>query len=750
MSLANTLYDTFYGGNGSISYNSAPTVEYPPSDQVTIFSSLYLPRIYGKDLTAFEIASSGKIALTVRDVHSIAIDRDVAKSNVIIQTMCNDSLLFNVNQSNMTMTFDSASNNVTLYAACNVNMSAGDSFIVNATNLAWNINGDIGFNASNDINMFANSNVNITALNDSIVMAANSSNVTMLFDAATSNLVTYAANNIVSTASNNVLTTAKLSQTYEAQTGSFSVYANESNMSLVMDASTSNITLNTTKTFTSTAADSTYIVASSNLGVSATSQSLTIAAANSNATLVMNHTDYSMTLSSTSNLNTTSMTANVLASSNINLAATSGAVKITAADSNVRLTMDNADYTATLYATSNMSLNTSNNLTLNAQSDVTLTSQNNTTVTSSSNVTLTAQIGSMSLTAVDGQTSVTLAAATSNIDVSTVNSFNVLGASNIALGATTGSFLVSAAQSNMTMTFDKTTYGINTYATSNYSISASNSAFVSAASNVTVSANTGSFSAVANASTMSLVMDAATSNVSLYAGKTVNVTGSNNVVVAAQSNMTLTAQLDTGISANAGVTYMNLNSNDTIVANATTYSWKVGNADMVTIDSTKMVVNGNLQVVGVLDSINVTNTNLLIEDKVISLASGSNAGSNLVDGIANNQAGVIINGVPSGVPEVNAAFFEKSLKWHTGSSGMLSLGSSNINDQESYWELKGGAFRITHNKLTLDENNNVTDAKEISFGFRVNQHDELELVKKYWSGSAYIYKRIAKFGKTLL
>jgi len=60
--------------------------------------------------------------------------------------------------------------------------------------------------------------------------------------------------------------------------------------------------------------------------------------------------------------------------------------------------------------------------------------------------------------------------------------------------------------------------------------------------------------------------------------------------------------------------------------------------------------------------------------------------------------------------------------------------------------MTGGSFRMTHKKVT---GSNWT---EVSFGFRINEQDELEIVKKFWSdtASAYQYKRVARFGRMML
>ena len=70
-----TLYDNLLGGSGTINYNSGtPAVTYPDADIYNVSAPIWLPRVYGSGLTSFEVASSGSIAITVQDVHSLDFD----------------------------------------------------------------------------------------------------------------------------------------------------------------------------------------------------------------------------------------------------------------------------------------------------------------------------------------------------------------------------------------------------------------------------------------------------------------------------------------------------------------------------------------------------------------------------------------------------------------------------------------------------------------------------------------------------
>jgi hypothetical protein len=162
-------------------------------------------------------------------------------------------------------------------------------------------------------------------------------------------------------------------------------------------------------------------------------------------------------------------------------------------------------------------------------------------------------------------------------------------------------------------------------------------------------------------------------------------------------------------------------------------------------------IAGNLIIEGVLDSQKVTETILQVEDKEIVLASSSNGQAQIYDGTANTGAGIVINGIPQlHVTADKSGLVEKSIRWHQNQDGVLGLGAFDM-DKESYWEVMGGSLRITNQKLTYDGSGDVTGSYGYTtFGFRINSHDELELVKITSSNNNVSTKRIAKFGRTLV
>ncbi len=115
------------------------------------------------------------------------------------------------------------------------------------------------------------------------------------------------------------------------------------------------------------------------------------------------------------------------------------------------------------------------------------------------------------------------------------------------------------------------------------------------------------------------------------------------------------------------------------------------------------------------------------------------------DGAANDSSGIRVSGSPA-VAEANHAFFDKSFLWRTpdlgvGADGMFHLGKDGGHAKESYWDLRGGSFRMTHV--------NTSSGDELSFAFRVTEKDELELVKRIFhrGTGAETFETVTKFGQ---
>jgi len=192
------------------------------------------------------------------------------------------------------------------------------------------------------------------------------------------------------------------------------------------------------------------------------------------------------------------------------------------------------------------------------------------------------------------------------------------------------------------------------------------------------------------------------------------------------------------------------------------------NGDTLTINAPTLIVNGNLDVAGTYNTIDVTTSQLFSEDKTIVLGTSEDyvlgtegSPTDPSDGVnesTNNEAGILIAGKPeesvintfnttynTNYSVANTGVWEKSLKWHVN-QGAMNYGhiandvstDSTCRESEPFWELKGGAFHLSSTKL--DE---LGSEIIVKYGLRINANEELEIVKKVGDNAT---KRVAKFG----
>jgi len=179
-------------------------------------------------------------------------------------------------------------------------------------------------------------------------------------------------------------------------------------------------------------------------------------------------------------------------------------------------------------------------------------------------------------------------------------------------------------------------------------------------------------------------------------------------------------------------------------------------------------IHGNLDVLGNINQSSISETDLYIEDKKIYLgvsdasytthtsnADGSvsskyySSNHNVFDS-DNNLAGIVINGIPDIYSSSNDTIqkaqladtkWEKSLTFNcpTNNYSMSNLAYISRNDDnkllEPYWKFKGGHMRIAGS----------TD-DTVSFAFRINSKQQLELVKVVPDGGDELFQTVAKFG----
>lgn len=704
--MASVVYDSIFGSTTESNYyvsGATDTSLYPDSNNISIFGPLWLPRVYGKDLTNFEIASSGKISITINDVHSL----DFSKSGQVtkLQSKSNDSFELNVSSNQMYLNFDSTTNDITLVAdnGGSTRLYSSNEFIAVASN-------NVRITASNSMYMQASNDVYVEALKGSYNLNAGNSNMTFVMDSNDNTTYMYSSNDINLITSNDFVLYARSNIGMYAHVGRVDIVGQGSNTRMSFDDATDNV----------------FIYSSNNTQVS-TSNNFVLRT-NSNATLGV---------IGTGNLSLYTNASNVLFkldgstakstwySSNDFTFTTCNDVVIKAHDSNVTFYM--GDSNIELYAISNIVVTASNNLHAFVVNDIVLNSQT----------------GSTSLFAHDSNVSFVLSNndkmigyASNGIHFSTSNSFLASATSNFSFVAYNGDFnayaesniAFSADKSNMKITMDRNGDVIDIYTLSNLVVTASNSFNLTTRSNV--------FITTSNAWIQSR------SNVWITSSNDMNLSSSNDFHLNANSNVTincanfsLSLTGDTGFSAKSNISFFIAQSSNPTDATM-----------MVSPD--RVNVRGDLWITGSINTNNIINTTVVqetlkVNDKTILLANVGDEGGAPTDGINNDGAGIVVDGMPSG--ESNLDMYRKSLLWTHNSGGVPDNGTSNLTT-ESAWEFLGGGIRINHRK---DIGGGIV--KDLCFTFRVNELDELELVKKYWSSNngTYIWKRVAKFGRIL-
>jgi hypothetical protein len=168
------------------------------------------------------------------------------------------------------------------------------------------------------------------------------------------------------------------------------------------------------------------------------------------------------------------------------------------------------------------------------------------------------------------------------------------------------------------------------------------------------------------------------------------------------------------------------------------------------VNTTGIAVQGDLTITGALNTSNINNvtvnqTTLKVNDKTIVVAQVD--GDDPVDGLVNDAAGLMVDGLPTGFNSNVKDAYEKSILWRHGGGGVTALGAADYTN-ESYWDIRGGHMRLTHQKIVNENGKDV--AREVAYLMRINDKDEMEFCKKHWvaASNAYVVRRIVRFGRT--
>lgn len=716
-----------------------------------------------------------------------------ARSNIYVGALNGDFKVYSMS-SNMYLVMDSATNNVSMFASNNFNISVSNSYnlITNSNLSASATNGDLKLYANlsnmfltmdhttNNTSLYTSNNLTVTASNSAslttvsnITLAANTgslklystgSNMFITMDAATRNTTQYTSNNLAISASNNYTLNAQSNIYMGALGGDYKVYADRSNMYLTMTQATDNTVLYTSNNLNLSASNDFNLNAQSNAYVGALAGSFKAYADSSNMYVTLDRTTDNASMYASSNiLIIASNNMGFTAKSNFSVGALAGSVKLYANSSNISVVLDQP----------------TSNIVFFASNQILGTACNAISFTSLSNITLTAVNKDMTLSA------------SNDFGVSACNNYTLNARSNVSLNASKGSFTAYANDSNMFLTMDNTNNNVALYAFKTMNLTASNNFNLNTQSNIYINAAAGEMRMYASsnlkldadASNMFINMNMPSDVISIYSLSNIGLSASNVMFLEAMSNVQVTSSninfishRDFNIVASNNITISASNTltfnfgttnsaitigNDQSFTSQSNMSFYIQSAPSPTdpvfeVRNSNILIRGDIVVTGSINTSNVFSTtvvqeSLKIEDKVVTLASiGSNfsPGDGPTDGVSNDGAGVVIDGVPLGYDSNIPQAYDKTFKWNYGTNGIASLGTSNVDD-ESYWEVKGGSFHLTHQKIIPSGGSNIV--QNVSIIFRVNENDELELCKTFWyaASNAYITKRLAKFGKML-
>ena len=842
------------------SYTAAAATDflsYPDKNQVSILGPVWLPKVYGKDLTSFEIASSGSIAITIQDIHSFDLTRD--NGFVSFAAQSNDGFLFTTGDSNVSVKLDKTAQELDLYAASaavlntsnltlaasniymqdavdyavffgksdsNITLTSSNNLVLTASNtvalrgqqvLFGGLGGTVGLEnldayihvnsnwidfyagqtqnhfTSNSEFFWAKSNINLSAGKDAglyaeerVEIASASSNAFVQLDGTASNMTFFAAADQLHFTSNSEL--FEVAQDFGVQAGkdialhaadAFKLAAGASNVVIAVDAATASLEIHAQSNFTTLLDGGAYSLV-------ATQGDVTLNAGD-RAKIVLDN--------AASNIE-------VLAGASISAAAHAGDIfetakmsaDIWAAGSNLHLSLSNDN---TVYLTA-----LAGGAVVSAQQEIAVTSTTKSIAgTAATDLSLSANAGKQQLvldsvagatslvnaqgaTEVLSKTGLALWAAGSNAQV-------LLNADQTLAIAATKDVSIFGANSNVEILFQDATKGLVAGALGPVQIlGCASNAFVqlvdgaltaAATKSVTLWSSSSNVEVQLTDTTQSLFMGAAAdvdlwaaaSNVHVSLSKlgSISATASNGVAVTAQNQgITLNAKTDIAGAAGNDVTFAASNvlsayggaeveiaassnvsldllaSAKTLTAKSDTFQVKAsdGISDMVKVvhsgGNNIMTLYGQLDILGPINSIDVTQTNLEVNDKVIRLAFGTSND----DMLTNDDSGIMVMGLPDATQAANADYVaanEKSLKWYKNVDGTPALGTEPGLSTEAFWEMRGGSFRLT----------NFTNATDfLSFAFRIGARNELELVKINSVGGTATHKVIGRFGRTLI
>ena len=782
-----SLYDSLMGSDSTTNEmvytvpDAERTVIYPDKEFTNVLGTVYLPRIYGKELSYLELGSSGKIAVTLTDIHSF----DIANSNNVVYFNATNAEKFALVPKDAEKTvslgeFSSFSSNN--YQQFDTTETQGFNFL---DNVRFNGNTITSGNATVQSDLLVNGNVDVdkTLQVTGEVSLSNNLNVQLNLD----------VNGIADVQGTTILRDTL--QTVGAASFSNTVYvAGDTTLESHLQVN-DDVDVTGTLQVTGEVSLSNNLNVQQNLDVNGTADILgaTIlrndaqvvgAVTLSNTLLVEGNADLNGTLDvlgstllrdtlQTVGATSLSNTLNVVSTTTLqsNLIVNGGSLFQLDSKFNSTVTISNLVVTDTVSFTGGVP-SVFENLTVNGTSVFNGLIYTHADVGMSNNLTVAGNTDIKTNLLVEGSTQLVGPTSLSNVlnvdGVSTFNNNVIVGVSDAGVNDPTKYIGIGTASPNISLDLGARTDGIalpvgNTaarptgedgiirynseinrfegYGNAAWSglggvVDVNQDTYILAEN--TPNANNDQLRFFTNASERMIILS--TGNVGV--GATTDPTSGNTFWVQGNSYFSSTeVRMNNNLAVEQTATIRNITATHdstmqaNLTVNNTLFVDSISDPTVINVTAPTINLNGNVAITGSLETIN-TET-ITVEDRFLTLCSLGQASSNIYnrDGGLNTGAGLFIEGIPDGFDSSasNVKYYEKSLTWNFGgSNGVASLAQSTNALDDCYYSFKNGSLLIE--RYSSNFGMNYVDGSSIpittiGFMFRINSNEALEVVK---------------------
>ena len=142
-----------------------------------------------------------------------------------------------------------------------------------------------------------------------------------------------------------------------------------------------------------------------------------------------------------------------------------------------------------------------------------------------------------------------------------------------------------------------------------------------------------------------------------------------------------------------------------------------GASNVLAVGSNSVTVYGDLNVRGAVNAL--MTSELFVRDKVLRVAVPDNSNVVLADGDLNGAGVALAPGT-----------YDKSILWNAGAALGANFASSLLSSNAPFWEVKGGALRLS--MQARGDYSRAAAGGTVSYSFRINGQEELEIVK-HWT-----------------